>query len=617
MITRPALSIYGFGAFRLDATKRLLLRDGEVLSITPKCFDILLVLVESGGALLSKDELMRRVWPDSFVEENNLTYNISVLRKALGERGSNHAYIVTIPGRGYRFVAEVREISEKSDESASVVPAPPLPVQRKTKSTVAVSVCVLVLFSSILVYWVARKPTATMDSPSPIKSIAVLPFKLLSAENNDPEMEYLSDGISESLINNLSQLGSIKVIARSSSFQYKGKEVDPQEVAQALGVEVIVTGRVLQRGEQLQISVELMDARDKTQVWGEHYNRKASDLLALQSEVSREIAGKLRLKLTNAEQQQLVKRETANPQAYELGLRGGFYAFKGGKENWLKAVEYFNQAISVDPDYARAYARLSMTYGTLGFRSKSMAAAEKALELDENLAEGHLAMANLYRDAWEWAAAEAKYKHAIELNPNLTRARNEYSDFLSYMGRSEQALVEIQRSRELDPLNFHTNISLSTILFFARRYDEALIQTKKTLELDQSFGFAYATLGLIYTAKGMYQEAIDAFEELNHLGGIDPVTQIYVGAAYVGAGERGKARAILKRLETSKENFSPFELAVLYTRLGEREKAFASLEKAYVEHDPQLRYLGVEPLYDPLRSDPRYQDLLRRVGFTP
>src|SRR2546423_748835 len=303
---------FEFGPFRMDVAKRLLRRDGEVMPLTPKTFDILLALIECRGEVVSKAELMKRVWPDSFVEEGNLTYNISVLRKVLGERAGDHQYIITAPGQGYRFAADVKAVGDQPQavEVAKPPTAPSL-VQRILKNKVAIIAALAVALSGLFIYRMAihRQPMSDSRSSATVNSIAVLPFELLGAEPN-AEAEYLSDGISESLINHLSQLPGVKVIARSSSFKYKGKAADPQEVALALGVEGIVTGRVTRRGEQLQISVELMDARDKTQMWGAQYNRKSTDLLDVQAEISREIAEKLRLRLTAGEQQQLARRET-------------------------------------------------------------------------------------------------------------------------------------------------------------------------------------------------------------------------------------------------------------------------------------------------------------------
>jgi serine/threonine protein kinase/TolB-like protein/Tfp pilus assembly protein PilF len=454
-----------------------------------------------------------------------------------------------------------------------------------------------------------------------IRSIAVLPFT--NADGN-PDAEYLSDGISESLINSLSQLPGVKVIARSSSFRYKGKEVDPQEVANALGVEAILTGRVVQRGDNLLISAELVNASDKTNVWGDQYNRKATDVLQVQSEISREIAEKLRLRLTASARQQLAKPETANPQAYELLLKARFYRDKGGSENEKKAIEYLKQATAVDPGYAPAYAQLSEGYRALVVQSvldpkvgmpQAEAAARKALELDESLANAHFALAGIKLDGWDWATAEREYKRAIELNPNLQKAHGGYSRYLSVMGRHDESLAEIKRTRELDPLSPIANTAVGERLRYARQYDQAIEALKKTLERDQNFPNMYFSLGHVYMAKGQYAEAIAAYQEAIRLGRDTSSTNIYLGAAYARGGERERAQAILKRLQTSNEYVSPAQLAVLYAALGEREQAFASLEKAYVARDLVLQFLGVDPAYDSLRSDPRFQDLLRRVGL--
>jgi serine/threonine-protein kinase len=463
----------------------------------------------------------------------------------------------------------------------------------------------------------------TIDSTVGIRSVAVVP---LANTSNDPDMEYLSDGISESLINSLSQLPGVKVIARSSSFKYKGKDADPQAVANALEVEAILTGRVTRRGENLLISVELTDARDKTQVWGEQYNRKATDLLAVQSDIAREIASTLRLKLTSAEQQQLAKPETTNPQAYELLLKGRSYGAKGRTEDAKKATEFYQKAIAVDPTYALAYAELSGAYlylvGNVNLdpkegMPKAEEAARKALELDERLADAHLALANIKQSAWDWVNAEREFKRAIELNPNLAGAHHGYSDYLCARGRHDEAIAEINRARELDPLSLFANLGVGVALWCARQYDQATDAFKKTLAMDQGFAPGHVWLGYAYAAKRMYPEAIAAFQKYIKLSGEDPSIQVSLGKAYAQAGQREKAQAILKRLETTEEYVSPEELASLYATLGEREKAFALLEKAYVAHDLQLQYLGSEPDLDPLRSDPRFADLVRRVGLMP
>ena len=455
-----------------------------------------------------------------------------------------------------------------------------------------------------------------------ITSIAVLPF--VNASNN-PDAEYLSDGISESLINNLSQLPALKVIARSSSFKFKGKSTELGEVAQALGVRAILTGRVTQLGDQLQISAELVDTADSTQVWGGQYNRKATDLLAIQSEISREIAERLRLKLTSTEQQQLAKRETTNPEAYELVLKGRFFANKGGEVGRGKAIEYFSQATAVDQNYALAYAELAIAYNVLVtsatvdpgvIRPKAQAALAKAVQLDETIPEAHLALAVLKFNNWEWAAADSEYKRAIELNPSFSRARAQYANYLAAMGRHEQAIAEARRARDLDPFSNGRNWRFGAVLLNAGRFDEAIEQLKKTLELDSSFATAHIWLGYSYAAKGQYEQAIAEYREAIKMGEDSTSTKIYLGYSLALAGKKNEALAILNEMQTTKEYVSPAELAVLHAGLGDKEQALADLERAYAAHDFQLQYLKVESHYDSLRSDPRFADLLRRVGLS-
>ena len=484
----------------------------------------------------------------------------------------------------------------------------------------AVAILALFIAATIAAGYFAYTRYLSGNGKAGITSLAVLPFSNLS---RDPEKDYLSDGISESLINRLSQLPGVKVIANSSTIMYKDRDPDPREVAQALDITGILTGKISQRGDSLSISVELIDARDRTQVWGEQYVRKTTDLLALQSEISREIADKLRLRLTPGEQQQIAKRETVNPEAYELLLKGRFHRSKGGVEDRKKAADFFNQAIALDPSYAPPYAALSDIYRSLvggtvfdakEYLPKGEAAAKKALELDESLAEAHYALANLKTYAWQWEDAEREYKRAVELNPNLALAHRWYASYLRLMGQHEQAISEINRARELDPLSPGVNATVGYILLNARQYDRAIEVLKNTLGLNGEYPYTYLFLGFNYAAKGMYTEAIAAYKQAVELGLDTSSTQIFLGSAYARAGQREQAQAILKRLQND-ENVSPGQLAILYSALDETQLAFKSLEKAYQQHDLQLQYLGVDPAFDPLRTDPRFTDLLRRVGL--
>jgi tetratricopeptide (TPR) repeat protein len=372
------------------------------------------------------------------------------------------------------------------------------------------------------------------------------------------------------------------------------------------------------------INVELINARDETQIWGEQYARKTSDLLHVQSIISKEVARKLHGRLTGEQERQLARNDNVNPEAYELLLKGNFYWYKGGTENRKKSLEFYNQAIAVDPNYAVAYAELSASYSALigssivdpkEFTPKIEETARKALELDESLADGHKALADFKRTIWEWEDAEREYRRATELNPNHARARTGYAFYLSLMGRHEQAIAEVKRARELDPLSLGVNANTGLVLYFARRYDQAIEALKKITELDQNYANTYLYLGYCYTGKEMYREAISAYQEAIRLGDDSPSLQVFLGEAFAKSGEREKAQTILEQLKTSKDYVSPAELAVLYASLGDREQAFAFLEKAFVARDVQLQYLGVDPSFDPLRSDPRFQDLLQRVGL--
>ncbi|HVF87502.1 MAG TPA: tetratricopeptide repeat protein, partial [Pyrinomonadaceae bacterium] len=444
-----------------------------------------------------------------------------------------------------------------------------------------------------------------------LDSVAVLPFQNGS---NDANLDYLSDGLSESLIDKLSQLSHLKVIARSSSFKFRGVNIDVQDAANKLGVRAIITGRVVRRGDDLSIRVEMIDVRDNRQLWSEQYNRQAADALTIQQEIAQTVSEKLRLKLSGTEERQIAKQYTMNPQAYELLLKGRF-ARKGRRGDIEKSIEYFQQAVNVDPNYALAYFELSFSYNLMSDLDKEEATAQKALELDENLAEAHIALALVKQNDWNWREAESEFQRAIELNPNLARAHMLYSAYLSITGRHKQAIAEAKRGKELDPLAPRISVNYAFAYLEARQYDQGIEIAKKTFELDPNFGATHGALAYAYTGKGMYAEAIAEYQEQIRLEGGEPDGHIYLNAAFARAGQGEKARATLKRLETSKEYVTPVELAVLYTSLGEREQAFASLEKAYAAHDPELQNLKIELGFDSLRDEARFQDLLRRVGL--
>jgi TolB-like protein/Tfp pilus assembly protein PilF len=458
-----------------------------------------------------------------------------------------------------------------------------------------------------------------------IHSLAVLPLVNASA---DPNTEYLSDGISESLINSFSQLPRLRVMARSTVFRYKGREVDPQEVGRDLGVGAVLTGRVLQVGDKLVIRTELVDAADGSQLWGEQYSRKLSDIFTVQEEISQEISEKLRLRLSREEKKKLTKRYTENVEAYQLYLKGRYYASKYSKEGFKKGIEYFNQAIAMDPSYSLGYEGLAYNYivaseWLLPARDaipKVRAAANKALELDEKLAEAHTWLGSAcYWYDWDWVAAEREFKRAIELNPNYATAHQVYGLHLTLLGRFDQALEENKRAQELDPLSLETNTFLGLSLYFARRYDQAIEQLRKTMEMDPNYWFAYLYLGRVYEQKGEPDKAIVVLQKAKLIENTNPELLAALGHAYAVSGRKGEAQKVLDELnQRSKESYvAPYFIATIYAGLEEKEQAFGWLEKGHEERSFYLTWLKVDPNLDSLRSDPRFTDLLRRVGLMP
>ncbi len=458
-----------------------------------------------------------------------------------------------------------------------------------------------------------------------IDSLAVLPLTNASA---DPDAEYLSDGITESLINSLSQLPKLRVIARTTAFRYKGREPDPQTVGRDLKVGAVLTGRVVQHGGALVIQADLVDAVDGSQLWGERYNRRLADIFGVQEDIVREISEKLRLRLTGEEKKRMTKRHTENSQAYQAYLKGRFYWNKRTEEGLKKGIEYFQQAIEIDPGYALAYTGLADSYAVLGYYNylpskeaypRAKAAAAKALAIDDTLAEAHASLANTRYYDWSWVQAERELKRAIELNPNYATAHHWYGLYLTEMGKFDRAIAELQRAYELDPLSLIIGTAMGGAFYHARQYDQAIEQLQKTLELDPNFGVAHVISAQAYTQKGMYEEAITALKSaLTFTGGSREILA-RLGHTYAKSGRRDKAMEILGQLhDLAKQRHVPsYDVAIVHVGLGDLDQAFALLEKAYAERASRLIYINVDPIFDTLRSDPRFKDLLSRLGLPP
>jgi serine/threonine protein kinase/Tfp pilus assembly protein PilF len=528
----------------------------------------------------------------------------------------------------YQTAAELRsdlKRLKRDTESARVLSQSgvALPALRRAPRPawwIAAAVVAGVLVAATAFYFLRGRP-----APSAVDSLAVLPFTNASA---DPNADYLSDGLTESLINSLSQLPHLKVMSRNSVFRFKGQNTDPQAAAQALRVRAVLTGRILERGENLQVSAELVDARDNSHLWGGQYTRKLTDLFLLQQEIAKEISESLRLKLSPEERQRLAKRYTENGEAYRLYLEGRYHWNKRTRQEVEKGIEYFEQATEKDPAYALAYVGLADSYtimqdydylSTKDALARAKPAVARALALDDSLGEAHLAMAMIKNNfEWDWAGAEREFKRALELNPNQATAHQWYSIFLSNMGRHEEALEQNQQALKLDPLSLIINANTGQLRYFARRYDEAIEKLKKAIELDPNFHVAHFALASVYEQKGMCKEGVTEASKAATLSGQPELAE----ALRRGLAESGCRGAALRHLEALKElskreYVSPAFLADDYVRLGDKDRAMEWLEKGYLERASGIPYLKVEPLYDPLRSDPRFQDLLRRVGFPP
>jgi len=461
-------------------------------------------------------------------------------------------------------------------------------------------------------------------SSKTINSLAVLP--LVNA-SGDPEMEYLSQGMTESIINSLSQLRELRVLPRSVVFRYKAGDVEAQKVGRELNVGAVLTGRVLQRGDTLIIGAELVDVADGWQLWGERFNRTLRDIFAVEEEIAKEISEKLRLRLTGEEEKRLSKRYTKSSEAYQDYLKGRYYWEKWTEDGWKKGIGYFEQAIQKDPTYALAYAGLADSYVYLGWfsvlppkeaYSKAKAAAIKALEMDDGLAEAHNSLASVKATyEWNWSDAEREFKRAIELMPNYPTAHHWYAEYLKQMGRHGEALTEIKRAQELDPRSLIVNTSVAWQYYFMRQYDQAMELYQMTLEIDPNFGPAHWGLGWAYEQKSMFEEAIAEFQKGIDLSGGNPVYLAALGHALAVARKREEAEKVLEELkEQSKRRYvPPYFLAAIYTGLGDKDQAFQWLERAYEERSSWLLYLREEPRLDRLRSDPRFHGLVRRVAF--
>lgn len=644
---QKAESFYTFGPFLVDARERLLLRNGKTVPLTPKAFDTLLVLVKHAGHTISKDELMKQVWPDSFVEEVNLAHNISVLRKALGEGVNGDRYIDTVPRRGYRFVSTViqepsrengvlhlderrKATAQVEEGSYSIEPKqedPGVPASDASRAAtrsrymlVSVSCTLLLGVSAAAIYlWPSAKPKPPIPA---IRSIAVLPFASLNTGAQD---EYVGLGMADALITKLSGLRQLIVRPTTSVRRYADVEQDPIAAGRQLQVESVLVGSTQKSGDRLRLTLQLVNVEDGRSLWSYKCDDSCSDIFTAQDSISEKVAEALTVRLAGEELKQLSKHYTENTEAFNLYQLGRYHLDRRSGKQVEKSVEYFDKAIEVDPGYALAYAGLSEAYVSLilfrrdlpvNLIPKAKAAALRAIELDDNLAEGHISLALAltcdFARGYDTALTEREFKRAIELSPNSVLARRWYALFLAEELRFGEAVAVIQLALEIEPLSVVQKRFFAQILYLARRYDEAIDQCQKALELDPHFLTAYFWLASSYEMKRMYDDAVAARLKALTLTAKDLKTVEAAQKAYTASGWKGFWRNFIA-MKKKQSSFNPYDLAEAYVRVGENEQALHWIGKAFEQQNGMLVELKADPIWDTLRSDQRFADLLRRI----
>lgn len=672
-MSKQTQRLYEFGEYSLDTRERLLRRDGVPVALTPKAFETLVLLIEGRGRLIAKQELIEQLWPDSHVEESNLSTNIWTLRKTLGEAPNGRGYIETVSKRGYRFIAGVTELpngddtplvlerhtfkrivtDEREEHETTQADAWPPPVvagptaveperalassgrlhrSKLTKTFVAAAGLLVLLVLPTTLYRRSASRTAKRDVPAVVagrpalRSLAVLPFKTIGAPSG-ADGEYLGIGMSDALITRLGNTRQVIVRPTSAVRRYTDPTLDPLAAGREQGVEAVLDGSVQRAGDRIRVTVQLFRAQDGAPLWSAKFDERFTDIFAVQDSISQQVMRELLIELNPDEQKHLQRRGSDNVEAYHAYLKGLYFWNKRTHDGYQKSVDYFKRAIELDPNFAEAYVGLGNSSSFLGGHdraseaetfSKARAAAKKALELDETLAEAHAALGLVAMNFdWNWPEAEREFRRAIELNPNYATAHQWYGEFLACMGRFDEGLAEMKQAQTLDPLSLTINTDLAKVYMFARRYDEAIEQYKRALEMDPEFDVAHGLLAMTYSAKGMHGEAVAELGKIKHLEK-DPLYLSYLVHVNASGGRNNEARQALDRMsKMSRRTYvSPVSQALAYAALSDNDQAFKWLDRVFDEHaSGGAISLKVGYVWDNLRSDPRYPPLLQRAGF--
>ena len=635
--------LYQFGPYHLEVARRRLMRDGEVVPVSSKVFETLLLLVQNHDRVMVKDELMQAVWPDSFVEEVNLAQHISALRKALGEAPGENRYIATIPGRGYRFVADVQALQAEDSEifvqrqtTATLVieeeeeVKTPLGAEgepgrtltgtivrsRKTRNLALLGALAIVIVVVGVFLWRGRQRAATTR----LHSLAVLPFQPLTAQDD----QYLGLGLTDAVITRLSEVRRLIVRPTSSVLRYADAKSDPLQAGRSLGVESVLDGTVQKVGDHLRVTVQMLDVKDGHSLWAETFDENFTNIFNVEDIISQKVVAALPVELAGQEKKQLARNSTDNPEAYENYVKGRYSEFQSTSDGLTKAITYFNRAIALDPGYAVAYAGLADAY-TMASEvimppseayPKAEAAARKALAIDENLADAHAALAHSLLHQWKLTDAGREFQRALELNPNNTAFYYAYAEYLAALGRYDDAVAATRRRFKLDPLSTESYSMMAWADCLKRDYEHQLAAGEKALQIDPNDLGGIWNVATAHLFQGKYPEAIAEFRKAAAVSDDHPVAMAGLAAAYARSGDKAAALKVIDGLkqQSAQRYIPPLNIAVAYGEVGDMDQAFAWMDKAYDDHSEPMLLLNSAPNFDPLRADPRFQKLVQRVA---
>jgi TolB-like protein/DNA-binding winged helix-turn-helix (wHTH) protein/Tfp pilus assembly protein PilF len=610
---------FEFGPFRIDTVERLLFRGEATIPLTPKVADTLLALLANAGRIVEKDDLIKVIWPDSFVDEGGLARNVSALRKALGDGAGEAQYIETIPKRGYRFVGALQPETAETGAQAS-------PVRRKKAHWLLAAGAALAVLALVLGWWAYRRARPEAQR---FRSLVVLPLTNLS---NDSTQDYVADGMTEGLIDALTKIEALRVISFTTAMTYKGAGKTLPRIARELNVDAVVEGSVAHSAAHVEIKVRLFDARADKQLWGETYPGDLGNVLRLQNEAAESIADKIRVKLTPVEKERLARSRPVNPAAWLDYSHGRQFWDRRTPQGIQGAIDYFGRAIRDDPKYAQAYSGLADAYALLGSTGadampprEAMLEAKKdaqmAVTLDRDLAEGHTSLGYvLLSYDWDPSGARREFDRAIELNPRYATAHHWFAHYWLALGQPEKALAESRQAQLLDPSSPVIDVGVGWCLYHGRRFDEAIKEYRAALEISPEFGLAHALLGMALEHSGAYAQAIEEFNKASQLGASPSFVLAGLGCAHALAGHAREARGVLDQLDAKagrKEYVPAVSRAAIWAALGNRDRGIEWTRKAVEERSDYVVYLGTEPWADPLRADPRFQQILQEVKAQP